>query len=79
MFGEGKTVYAALFHDCVGFEIYGVVPWLMLGEAVRGGFGKNGAVFLELSGDFEEGRGYRGLISKGGGVRGFCSDGDGRR
>ena len=34
MFGGGKTVYAALFHDCVGFEIYGMIPWLMLGEAV---------------------------------------------
>ena len=35
-------------------------------------------VFLELSRDSEEGRGDRGLISKGSGVCHFCSDGDRR-
>ena len=38
MFSEGKAVNATLFHDQVGFEVDGMIPRLVLGEAMGGGF-----------------------------------------
>jgi len=73
-FGRGKAIYMVAFKFGVRFQINGMIPRLVLGEALGSVFAKNVGVFKEL-GRNKVLQGRLGSVgSKGGGVCSFCAN-----
>jgi hypothetical protein len=73
-FSRSKTIDMAAFKFGVWFQVNGMIPWLVFGEALGSAFAKHGGVFTKLSRDkVLQGRLWS-ISGKGGRVCGLCTD-----